>query len=493
MCRVRIEKGTTNPPTDAEKVTLTESMLATGIRLACQTQLLDDAGIEVLNPHPNTEWRALERKAIFAKKRRFASADFSGWGLAIDFGTTHVSISLIERRSGCRKATRTGLNRQNLLGADIMTRLQRAAEDDETHQLAVQLARETVGCALADLCLGEGFNPHKIDGVCIVGNSAMVLLLLGGSPPALLTPAGWGSRPRFPEPKVQELIAAWNLHPETQFLFPPPLYGFVGSDLLVGIAATELSVERETAVFVDFGTNSEIALWHGGRLFVTSAAGGPAFEGSGLSCGASARSGAIHRVAARADGGLTREVLGNTSPTGLCGSGLVDLLAVWRQRNFIDEVGRFAEETRAAALPIFPDLPDLQLSRRDVDLLQRAKAAVAAGLKRLLDLAGVSAASIGKFYIGGAFGRFLQVESAIQIGLVPSLPEERFTICGNTALAGAELQLCDQSAIEECDKLQSVTTGVNLADDEQFEQLYLESLFLNPWPAIEMTTRAQRL
>jgi uncharacterized 2Fe-2S/4Fe-4S cluster protein (DUF4445 family) len=482
MCRVRVEQGSPSAPTQAEILTLSKSMLARGIRLACQTRVHTNVRVEVLNPHPSTEWRtpepaSLHEPAEFVRKRGGAT----GWGVAVDMGTTHLTISLIDRKNGRRRAARTGFNRQNRVGADILTRLQGASESAENRSNAVQLARESVADALTDMCLAEGFNPHKISSVCIVGNSAMILLLLGGNPADLLDPGSWGRRPQIPRIPAAELAAAWNLLPDVDWIIPSLLFGFVGSDALAGVLATGMTERDETCAFVDFGTNSEMVLWHEGKLLVASAAGGPAFEGSGLGCGSPARPGAIHRVSRDGRGELHREVLGNRSPIGLCGSGLVDLLAVWVDAGVIDALGRFAVCPDRTSHRIFEDLPELELSRHDIDMLQRAKAAVGAGLRCLMNASGISPCDIHRIFIGGAFGRYLNLRSAKRIGLLPDLPDECFSLCGNTAIAGAELLLSRKNPASEWEKISRATTGVNLATDPAFEFCFLESLFLQGW------------
>jgi len=387
----------------------------------------------------------------------------------------------VDLATGRRRAARTGLNRQNVLGSDIMIRLQEAAKGAAKGRQATALARETIAEAWHDLCVGEGFNPHRARAVSLVGNPAMMFLLLGGSAAALLDPAAWGRTNALPPTPVAELAEEWNLAADVEWIVPPLLYGFVGSDALAGIVACRLVEGEETAAFVDFGTNSEIALWHDGMLWLTSAAGGPAFEGAGIWCGASARHGAIIRLTTDSEGTLHREVLGDANPAGLSGSALVDLLSLWLDRGVLDSWGRFEQADRRASRQIFPDLPGFELSPYDVDMLQRAKAAVAAGLRTLLDAAGISAAAIARLFVAGTFGRFLRIQSALRIGLLPHLPQDRFVLCGNSALAGAELLLCSSDWRGICRRHAAAVRGINLAWAPDFDKSFLETLFLEPW------------
>ena len=200
----------------------------------------------------------------------------------------------------------------------------------------------------------------------------------------------------------------------------PPCAGFVGSDLLAGVLATRLT-DQPGGLLIDFGTNSEMALWDGRTLWITSAAGGPAFETSQVQCGMAAEAGAIYRVDRQPDAAeLQFRVIGEGQAKGLCGSGLIDLIACLRSTGKLTATGRFATDAKEGFV-IRRENPTIRLSLSDVDMFQRAKGAIGAGIKTLLATAKIKAAELRRICVGGVFGRYLNCRHAQAIGLLPTL------------------------------------------------------------------------
>jgi uncharacterized 2Fe-2S/4Fe-4S cluster protein (DUF4445 family) len=272
------------------------------------------------------------------------------------------------------------------------------------------------------------------------------------------------------------------------------LAGFVGSDLLAGVLNTHLTEEGAGGLFIDFGTNSEMALWDGRVLRVTSAAGGPAFEGSGIGCGAPADPGAIYRVNFRRvnfrranfrrvssrNEVLDFSVISDGPPRGLCGSGLVDLIAGLVRSGLLTSKGRFAPDVAREGFVIARGERAMVLTKRDVDLFQQAKAAIGTGIQVLLTQASMGYDDLRRIYVGGFFGRFLDVVHAQQIGLLPVIPPERVDLCGNTALAGCAEALLSPVAIQRLKDLRDRTQIVNLSRWLDFDDLFFTNLFLRP-------------
>jgi uncharacterized 2Fe-2S/4Fe-4S cluster protein (DUF4445 family) len=263
----------------------------------------------------------------------------------------------------------------------------------------------------------------------------------------------------------------------------PPLAGFVGSDLLAGVVGTGLA-ERPGSLLVDLGTNAEIALWDGAVLWVTSAAGGPAFEGSRARCGMPAEPGAIFRVDRPGGGALRCRVIGGGTAIGLCGSGLVDLISCLRAAGDLSETGRFTTPDPSSGFGIRAD-PPLRLSAADVDAFQRAKAAIAGGVRVLLDHAGIRARDLARVCVAGEFGLHLDVANAAAVGLLPAVPADRVELCGNTALAGCERLLTAPATADAMARLRDRATVVNLARCPEFEDRFLEGLYLRPNEGVE--------
>jgi len=297
MCRVKVEAGEAGDPTLAEQLHLDASALAAGTRLACQISPQQSLIIRLDNPAPPSVWRSLphsEYRSLHEIAR--LPSDRMHYGVAVDLGTTHLSLAVCHLHSGRRVAMRFGPNPQAKFGADIVNRLQAAADSPAiAHELRERVVN-AIGDVLLDIATREGVLLHEVGRISVVGNSAMLLLLCGGDPRYLLDPTHWASAvPCAPNLDVS-LREQWNLPDAAIIDVVQPLAGFVGSDLAAGLVHANLVGRPEPVLFIDFGTNSEMALWDGQRFLVTSAAGGPAFEGMGISCGMGAEPGAISRV-----------------------------------------------------------------------------------------------------------------------------------------------------------------------------------------------------
>jgi uncharacterized 2Fe-2S/4Fe-4S cluster protein (DUF4445 family) len=252
---------------------------------------------------------------------------------------------------------------------------------------------------------------------------------------------------------------------------------------------THLIENGPGGLFIDFGTNSEMALWDGRALRVTSAAGGPAFEGSGISCGAPADPGAIYRVNFRRVSSrrvslqnevLDFSVIGDSQPCGLCGSGLVDLIAGLIRLGRLTNKGQFVSDIPQEGFVIAQGGQAMILTKSDVDVFQRAKAAIGTGIQALLTQAKMGFKDLRRIYVGGLFGRFLDVVNAQQIGLLPVIPPERVELCGNTALAGCAEAMLSSVAVQRLKELRYQVRIINLSRWPDFDDLFLTNLYLQP-------------
>jgi uncharacterized 2Fe-2S/4Fe-4S cluster protein (DUF4445 family) len=303
FCLMRIDGGQGGAPTANERVHLTTDALDQGIRLACQVIPTQDLQISILAPAPKSHWRSLPDDAgqrmgqIPALPWKDLPPEVSvPYGVAVDLGTTHITLALYELSSGKRLAGRYGLNPQMRYGADVMTRLVAASDSPEKARAMSQQIVAAIGEALFDMAVREGINIGRVVRLTLVGNTAMLALLSGKNYDLLLQPSHWMSPVDCLPDRPDRWAVPLGIHPRAWIEIIPPIAGFVGSDLLAGMVATHLIENEPGGLFIDFGTNSEMALWDGQVLWVTSAAGGPAFEGSGISCGAPADPGAIYRV-----------------------------------------------------------------------------------------------------------------------------------------------------------------------------------------------------
>lgn len=483
LCRVRIESGEIDVPTRNEQIILGADQLLQGIRLACQVMPRQDVSFTILAPAPESVWRSLPADHVRRKKLAQLDTETSQggigppYGAAVDVGTSHIRVSIIELSGGTWLAGRYGPNPQATYGSDIMTRLIAASESPEQALDMARLVVEAVRDALRDISIREGLDIGQVMRVSLVGNTAMLALLSGRNHGLLLKPANWGVRIDCLPRSTDDLAARLGIHPGARIDIFPPVAGFVGSDLLAGVVTTGLTESGAGSLFIDFGTNSEIGLWDGETLWVTSAAGGPAFEESGISCGAPAEAGAIHRVSVM-DGVFNFEVIAGVTARGICGSGMVDLIACLVRTGLLTSSGRFTSACPEGAFPCGRGDRDIVLTRNDVDLFQRAKGAIGTGIEILLSRSGITLPR--RVCVGGFFGRFLDIRNAVEVGLLPAVDLESVELCGSTALAGCEDVLLEPKEAERMMNLREKTCLVEMSGCPEFEELFLKNLYLLP-------------
>ncbi len=483
MCRIRVLAGNAGEPSVNELANLGAGLLSKRVRLACQVKAERDLHIEILSPAPLSIWRSLDpgmvESCIGIMARELHPETEHPLGVSVDIGTTHISLSLLDMRICCRLAGRRGLNTQSASGTDVLTRLISAQTDEQGEKLSRQVI-QAIGEGLRDIGCREGIDLRRVERVVLVGNTAMLSLLSGQNRHLLLQPRYWSETIECLPLETASWADSWGISPGAAIDVIPPMAGFVGSDLLSGVIATHLMERGRGALLIDFGTNSEVALWDGNKIWVTSAAGGPAFEGCGISCGMPAEPGAIYRVYdPDATGELELDVIADAEPRGLCGSGMVDLLACLVRNRTLNEKGQFSPSVPEFGFTVRRDDREIVLTRRDVDIFQRAKAAIGAAVKVLLLKSGMEYPELRRICIGGVFGQHLDIDNAREIGLLPAIPGLLMEISGNTALSGCEILLLSPEAKELMQEVRSHTVFVNLATVDDFEELFLENLYLN--------------
>lgn len=453
-CRVKVLSGFL-PVTAEDERLLSAAELAGNWRLACRAHAGSDVTIEL------AQWEA----TILADDSRFDFTPRDGLGVAIDLGTTTIAGQLVDLTTGHVLAVRTALNAQARHGADIMSRIDFTLRGDGRATLE-QLIRQQLGQLIWELIDSAGVNATELRSVMLVGNTVMHHLFSGLSVEPL-------SRHPF-EPVADGLqvfapsALGWKLGAETTVSFLPCLGGFVGSDILAGVVATQMHKHNALAALIDLGTNGEIVVGNCERMFTASTAAGPAFEGARISCGMRAATGAIAEVRAL-EGSLRCRVLGDTSARGICGSGLVDAAAAGLELDLIDPSGRL----RHGTLPLGGSVA---LTQGDIRELQLAKGAIAAGLRILLRRWGATLNDLSILYLAGAFGNYINRASARRIGLL-NLPSEMILPAGNTALLGAKMALF---SLHEPDgafaEMHRRIRHVPLGDDPEFQEIFVDEM-----------------
>lgn len=451
VCRVKVLAGMVPVSADDDRL-LTPEQIASGWRLACRAQAHEDLVLEI------GQWEA----TILADDSKITFTPGEGFGVAIDLGTTTIVAQLIDLRTGCVVGVQTALNSQARHGADIMSRIEFAVHDPG--QSLTDLIRRQLGGMVWQLTRDHPPAAASLKRVTIVGNSVMHHLFCGFPvEPLSRVPfeTGKGDAARFAAREV-----GWDAPADCMVDFLPCLGSFVGSDILAGILATRLHENAALSVLIDLGTNGEMVVGNRDRLLCASTAAGPAFEGARISMGMRAATGAIAEVMWQ-DGTFSCRVLGGGEPRGICGSGLVDAVAVAVERGAIQTSGRVVN---ADSLVL---APRVALVQADVRELQLAKGAIAAGVRILLERWGASHREVEKVYLAGAFGNYINRHSAWRIGLI-DFPPSQVQPAGNTALLGAKLALFS-SEIEWRD-LRARVEHVPLADEPAFHDVFVEEM-----------------
>lgn len=419
-CRIRLLRGTASL-NEAQREILSPEEISQGWRLACQCVPESDLEIEL------RQWDS----AILVDDNPFSFEPREGFGVAIDLGTTTLVAQLVDLQTGKVRAVKTALNAQARYGADVMSRIHFAVLEGGQHELQNTIRNQIGGMIQQLLAAASGHDP--ITGVVIVGNTVMHHLFCAVNIEPLSHYPFESARNGLQQFHASEL--GWNLQGDPMVQFLPCLGGFVGSDILAGILATRLHENEKVVGFVDLGTNGEIVIGNHESMLCTSTAAGPAFEGAKISAGMRAATGAISEVRIEG-GGLRCHVLGDISPQGICGSGLVDAVAAGLDLDVITSSGRFSngrEDWNVCS--------SISLTQSDIRELQLAKAAIAAGIKILSEQAG--ATELEHLYLAGAFGNYINRGSARRIGLL-NFPPEMITPAGNTALLGAKMCLFEK-------------------------------------------------
>lgn len=447
-------------------------------------------------------WRACVAVADFAGRGQIiglapACAQHQSYGLAVDVGTTTVAAHLVDVELATAAAADAVLNEQIAHGDDVIARIIYASETEGGLERLQREAVKTINGLVKTMCEAQGVAPDKIVSVSCAGNTVMTHLLLG------LDPAEIRRHPYVPAARQFPLVRASEIglevNPAAIVYCAPAVSSYVGGDIVAGALATGLAETEELWMLVDMGTNGEVALGNREWLMCCSCSAGSAFEGSGIEYGMHASLGAIER--ARYDplaDALEYSTVAGAKPRGVCGSGLIDVLATLLRAGVIDRAGRIDLGYPSARVRVRRDQPefvlvwghevgredDIAISEADIENVVRSKAAVFAGVQVLLDSVGLSPAQLDRVMVAGAFGNYLDSDNAVTIGLLPDLPRERIRFVGNTSVAGARMTLVSRRARRHAAEIASRMANLELSAVTAFMDRYVAGLFL---PHTDMT------
>lgn len=415
------------------------------------------------------------------------------YGIAIDIGTTTVAGYLWDLSKGEKVCTSSKLNKQSPYGADVISRITYTMENEGGSKDLQNKILETVNEIIEDLSQKGEIDKNNIYHLALVGNTTMNHLFWGFDPTTL------GKSPYLPvtqksiEAKAKD--SSIEINPNGKVIFLPSIAGFVGSDTVGAALATQIE-ENKKELLIDLGTNGEIVVTGNGKMIACSTAAGPAFEGAKLSHGMQATSGAISRISYE-DNQLKYTKIGNSPPKGICGSGLMDIMAILVRKGVIDKKGKIVspkeiedselakrikeDEGGKSFIIAFPEEAhnnkEVLLTQGDVREVQLAKGAVAAGIQTLLDEADTSYDELEYIYLAGGFGNYVDVKSTQILGLIPNIAEEKIIPVGNAAGSGCQMALVNRNVYEEAINLVDKIDHLELASKSDFQTTFMNSMY----------------
>ena len=423
--------------------------------LSCQTTVVED--LTVILPDEVTLQSAAHGAAL--------PAGNVGYALAFDIGTTSLVGFLLDGNTGSVICHKSVLNPQVVFGADVVSRI-RSALGGQLSQLTGCI-RSAITAMAQTLCSQAGIDPSRIEVVSIVGNCCMQQLFLGILPDNL---AHIPYSPVITAAEVVEAAAYLPICAEAKLLIVPAIGGFVGADTVACLIADGLYQHSEMTLLVDIGTNGEMVLGNRERMIACSTAAGPALEGVNIQLGMRATEGAIDHVWLE-HCKLHYSVIGGSEAMGICGSGLVDAIAVALQLGLINKRGRIATEDRQ-----FHISDRIYLTQADIRQVQLAKGAIHAGICLMANRLGINLEDIQSVRLAGAFGSYLNAENACRIGLLPERLADRIVSIGNAAGKGAQLLACDSELLPLAHKLAEQVEFLELATLPEFPKNFANSM-----------------
>jgi len=407
-------------------------------------------------------------------------------GLAVDLGTTKIAAYLVDLSTGATLASAGAMNPQIAYGEDLMSRIAYANQGEWKAAELSQVVVEAFNKLLAELCAQVRRSPREVLEVVVGANTAMHHLLLrlpveqlGSAPYIAAVSESW-------DVKAREL--GLSTAPGAYLHTLPNIAGFVGADHVAMILATEVYKAKGNVMALDIGTNTEIVLAHGGKMVSCSCASGPAFEGAHIRDGMRATTGAIERVVLAKNGRLKIAVIDDAPAVGICGSGILDAVAVLYRAGALNNRGRFEpgsplveRDSQGYLVTLAPGEQSghgrpVVITQRDVGEIQLAKGAIRAGVECLLRYAGLAHEDLDEIIIAGAFGTYVDVESAMAIGMLPGLPSSRFRQVGNAAGVGAKLALISRSERSMAREIGRRVEYMELMSQPGFTEIFAESM-----------------
>lgn len=422
------------------------------------------------------------------------------YGVAIDIGTTNIAVALYDLDSGKLIRLAAAENGQTRYGADVISRIEFAGRSPENRNVLQEAVVSTINGLLSKLCNTAAIDYTQIFKAVIVGNTTMHHLFLGLDVTNLALSPFVSVCNTSLEFDASEVGLA--LHPQAKVILFPNVGGFVGGDTLGAILGAEELLAAGRHLLIDIGTNCELYLQNGSKMWACSTAAGPAFEGAGIKHGMRAQPGAIERVLID-EKEVLLSIIGGTEATGICGSGLIEAVQQLRRAGIISKSGiisdpndasvqarltsglinriRVGQQGREFVLAYNPDGEDIVLTQRDISQLQLAKGAVCAGVRTLLELADLKIDELDSVVLAGTFATHLNLASTLDIGLIPHTSLHKLKTAGNAAHAGAVKALLDQRAFTDLQRRNGEINHVELGGSTAFSTYFMDSMYIKQY------------
>lgn len=486
-CKVKVLNGSLSEASETEKKVLKEQELADGIRLSCLAEVTGDVEIALLQKE--RKHKVLTGGYIPEFQRDVYE---SGYGVAIDIGTTTVVTALIDLQTGKEIANASMINAQKHFGLDVLTRITYEYENPETGARELQEAIvKSINAMLGEVCQEAGVNRRDIREIDVAANCTMMHMLLGVDARSI------GRAPYKPEFLSAQTLPAKEIGIEagenTILYCLPQVSAYIGADIVAGAYVCEMQNAKGNVLFIDIGTNGEIVLASKGKLLCCSCAAGPALEGMNISSGMRATEGAVEDVEI-SEKGISLKVIGDQTPVGICGSGILAVLRELLKSGIVKKTGVFIKKDKLEETDyrysmirmngtkrefILKEEPELLITQGDVRQVQLAKGAILSGFTALCKKAGIQMEELDKVMIAGQFGAHLPADSLTGTGILPKVVEDKLVYVGNSSKTGAYMTLMSEKIKREMEELAEKMEYMELAETENYERIFTECMIFS--------------
>lgn len=475
-CIVRYKSGATEP-TKQDREFLSEKQLEQGYRLACQSYPTEEYKVEIPELEETIEvlsqWENQRTEEILKNTAEGTAEKTENalYGICIDIGTTTLAALLVNLETEADCQTAVSVNHQRTYGSDVLSRI--SASNGGKKWEIQRCIRQDLQKLIRELLQKEKITEQQIQRIVIAGNTTMCHLLRGfscetlGVAPFLPVDLSWM------EGSAADFLGMKEL--DTKVVILPGISAFVGADIMAGIAKMNMHRSEGYHLLLDIGTNGEMVLGNCRHMYVTSTSAGPAFEGGNISCGMASIPGVISHVFMEETGKAGFQVIGETDgenkkqqAIGICGTGMIDLVYELREHQMIDEHGTYSDLYFDTGYEL---AEKVKFTQNDIRELQMAKAAIRAGVDILVKKAGITFDEVDDCYLAGGFGTKIDIKKAAGIGLIPKELEMKTIPAGNTVLAGTKEVLLGKISKEELEKIQTMADVINLAEENDFEEM----------------------